>query len=89
MGSAPNEFIRSRAVTSTANVSDAPGAAGQQRLDRAESAFDRVLARHAPGMSFGPTEAATSAVKLKELNELARNHRIEERLAAFQAKAGK
>jgi phage shock protein A len=58
------------------------------RVDDARSAFDRVLARQT-GVT-GLTAAQTGdAQKLKELQDLARRNRIEERLAQLKAKLPK
>ncbi|MBS4051528.1 MAG: PspA/IM30 family protein [Methylomonas sp.] len=69
----------------------APTAAGaadnaerQTRVDDAESAFGRVLARQ--GNTGGPG-IIQDAAKLKELAELQRNQRIADRLAAIKAGA--
>lgn len=56
----------------------------QTRVDDAESAFGRVLARQ--GNTGGPG-IIQDAAKLKELAELQRNQRIADRLAAIKAGA--
>jgi len=82
------EFQRSRenansnttAATHSAQVANAQ----QQRLDSATGTFDRLYQRHA-GLS--PASAGTSleqAAKLKELDDLVRNHKISERLAQLR-----
>lgn len=55
----------------------------QSRIEDAENAFERVLARQlgVSGLQMGGLE---DAAKLKELAELKRNNRIAERLAAFK-----
>lgn len=81
-----NHFIASR-VASQAATPDASNSAATQKLERAESAFDRILSRQT-GMTAGAARMdAATAGKLGELNDLARKNRIQERLAA--AKAGK
>ncbi len=57
------------------------------KVDRAGAAFDRVL-RKSGGVP-GPTGAADrkSATQLAELDDLARSHRIKERLAQLKAEA--
>lgn len=57
-----------------------------QRVAKAESAFDRVLEKQTGFASGNATGDAQSAAKLAELEELSRNNRIAERLAALKAK---
>src|SRR5262249_24660493 len=59
-------------------------AATQGKVDRAGSAFDRALARQT-GIVGATSALNADAAKLRELQELARNHRIDERLAAVKA----
>lgn len=58
------------------------------RVDDARSAFDRVLARQT-GVAGLSAAATGDAQKLKELQDLARRNRIEERLAQLKAKVQK
>lgn len=82
-----NDFLASRAAQERAAAGGAPSHSGARRVEQAESAFGRVLARQSgPAGALG--DAAAEAAKLKELADLARNHQIEERLAALKAKAG-
>lgn len=55
----------------------------QSRIEDAENAFERVLARQL-GVSGLQMAQVEDAAKLKELAELKRNNRIAERLAAFK-----
>ena len=57
------------------------------KVERANETFDRILNRNGgvPGPS-GP-QGRESATKLAELDELARQHRIEERLAQIKAES--
>ncbi|MEO1650550.1 MAG: PspA/IM30 family protein [Pseudomonadota bacterium] len=64
---------------------DAAGAANT-KADRAGRAFHRVLEAKSGVGSTPPADQLTSQ-KLHELDRLARDHRIEERLAALKAKA--
>ena len=59
----------------------------QTRVDDAESAFGRVLARQTGATSL-PGGLNQEAGKLKELADLHRNNRIAERLAALKAARG-
>ena len=52
--------------------------------ERAGSAFDRVLARET-GIAGVSSPINADASKLRELQEMARAHRIDERLAALKA----
>ncbi|MCQ8129399.1 PspA/IM30 family protein [Methylomonas rivi] len=67
-----------------AAVGTVDNAERQTRVDDAESAFGRVLARQ--GNTGGPG-IIQDAAKLKELAELQRNQRIADRLAAIKAGA--
>jgi len=55
----------------------------QERVEKAENAFERVLARQL-GISGLQMAQLEEAAKLKELVELKRNNRITERLAAMK-----
>ncbi len=58
------------------------------RLENAQSAFDRVLARQTGVTGLSMLNTA-DAQKLKELQELARRNRIDERLAQLKARLAK
>lgn len=70
-----------------------PAAAGkastvEAKISRAESAFERILANHT-GFSSGVAAAdRKTAAQLKELEDMSRNNRIKERLAAIKGKKG-
>lgn len=79
------EFIATR------RRNDAPGQAPahserEGRVDRAESAFNRVMARETGVVGFGT--APGDAMKLKELADLQRRKRIDERLAQLKNQLG-
>ncbi len=59
----------------------------QTRVENAETAFERILARQL-GVSGLPMGQLEDAAKLKELADLQRNHRIAERLAAVKLASG-
>jgi phage shock protein A len=86
MESALQDFIASR--SSAASPSGAGTSASSSttdgKVERAGAAFDRVLARQT-GITGATSPLNPDAPKLKELQELARNHRIDERLAAIKA----
>jgi phage shock protein A len=60
----------------------------EMRVEDARSAFDRVLARQVGVSGLNPASAG-DALKLKELQDLSRRNRIEERLAQLKAKLNK
>jgi phage shock protein A len=87
MEDAFQEFLATRA--------QAPGTGGStprvdqgSRVENAQSAFDRVLARQT-GVTGLTTSNGADAQKLKELQELARRQRIDERLAQLKARLTK
>lgn len=58
-----------------------------RRVETATGAFDRMMAREgAPGLGGVDRDRG---VKLAELDDMARRNRVDERLAALKAKAGK
>jgi len=65
----------------------APTADVGARIDNAASAFDRVMSRHTglPGDATTPEDRK----KLAELDEIARQNRVRERLAAAKARMGR
>ena len=79
-------------LASRAQASPAAAATGRvnqgARVDNAQSAFDRTLARQTGVTGLGSLPAG-DAQKLKELQELARRNRIDERLAQLKARLTK
>jgi phage shock protein A len=76
-------------LTHAAGATSASGKVSHDaRVDDARSAFERVLARQTGVAGLGAT-ATGDAQKLKELQDLARRNRIEERLAQLKAKVQK
>jgi phage shock protein A len=82
MESALQDFIAATA-SSTSPSGGTPANRTQGKVDRAGSAFDRVLARQT-GVAGVTSAVNADAHRLRELQDLARNHRIEERLAALK-----
>lgn len=81
------EAFRASRKTAASPAAAAPGRAGEAQLERAASAFDRIYRRET-GLS--PAAAGASlqqSAALRELDEMVRQHQIEERLA--QLKAGR
>jgi phage shock protein A len=76
------EYIAARASPAGPAASGATPAT-EGRVARASSAFDRVLARQTGVGGLLPSVSADAA-KLRELQELQRAHRIEERLARLK-----
>ena len=79
-------------LASRVQASPAAAATGRvnqgARVDNAQSAFDRTLARQTGVTGLGSLPAG-DAQKLKELQELARRNRIDERLAQLKARQTK
>jgi len=86
MESALQDFIAARATAATPGPSGGNAASGttQGKVDRAGSAFDRVMARQT-GLAATTSTVNADAAKLRELQEMARTHRIDERLSALKA----
>jgi len=87
MEQALHEFQRSRDSASSHAKEGAsqPTNNPQHRLDSATGAFDRLYQRHA---GISPASAGASleqAAKLKELDDLVRNNKINERLAQLRS----
>ncbi|MGR9107655.1 MAG: PspA/IM30 family protein [Gammaproteobacteria bacterium] len=85
MEEALNQLVAARADNDKPSPIQ-PGETPAQRAERAAAAFDRLWARQSGFSGTGPVDSAEAASKLKELAELTRSHRIEERLAACKAK---
>lgn len=85
MEDALNDFLAARAQQARAGSGGAGPDSGAARAERAGAAFDRILARQTGVGSQAARDGAAEAAKLKELADLARNHSIEERLAALKA----
>ena len=84
MEQALQEFIASRAGASSPRAQTGAKGSPQARVDNAGSAFDRVMARQT-GVAGLTGSGTADAAKLKELQDLQRSHRIEERLAKLKA----
>jgi phage shock protein A len=84
MESALQDFIAARAAASSPTSANASAGTTQRKVDRAGSAFDRVLARET-GLAVAGTGINPDAAKLRDLQDMARTHRIDERLAALKA----
>ncbi|MCG8425869.1 MAG: PspA/IM30 family protein [Chromatiales bacterium] len=63
------------------------GSTVAEKVAKAESAFDRVLEKQTGLDSNSHSADATTAAKLAELEELSRQNRIKERLAALKAES--
>jgi phage shock protein A len=84
MESALQDFIAARAAAAAPTGASSSTSATQGKADRAGSAFDRVLARQT-GIAGATSAINPDAAKLRELQDMARTHRIDERLAALKA----
>lgn len=81
-----NRFVTAQRQAQTSEQVNAAGSRTlDSKVDKAGSAFDRILdkATAMPGRRSSP--GATTAAQLAELEELNRKHRIQERLAAIKA----
>ncbi|HJY77413.1 MAG TPA: PspA/IM30 family protein [Burkholderiales bacterium] len=84
MEQALQEFLASRAAHTSPGAQAGAKGSSRARVDNAGSAFDRVMARQT-GVAGLSAAVTADAAKLKELQDLQRNHRIEERLAKLKA----
>ena len=84
MEEALREFITTRASQVAPAGSTAGTTRAQLKVDNAGSAFDRVMARQT-GVSGLSASVTANATQLKELQDLQRSHRVEERLAMLRA----
>jgi phage shock protein A len=88
MESALQDFIAARAAAERAAPPNGPaGGSPGARAERAGAAFDRMLARQT-GINGLTSPINPDASKLRDLQDLARSHRIDERLAALKAVKG-
>jgi phage shock protein A len=87
MESALQDFIAAHATAPGPSGANASSGTTQGKVERAGSAFDRVLARET-GLAGVVSTVNPDAAKLRELQEMARTHRIDERLAALKAAQG-
>lgn len=62
------------------------GSGVEQKVAKAESAFERIVEKASGIPSSGVAMARDRATKLAELEEMARNNRIQERLAAIKGR---
>ncbi|MCI0507302.1 MAG: PspA/IM30 family protein [Gammaproteobacteria bacterium] len=85
------QFRASR--TEAASIASSKGAAAkasgnvESRVDKASFAFERVVEKAAGVLGGSSPSGRESAVKLAELEDLARKNRIQERLAAIKNKS--
>ena len=84
MEQALQEFVASRAAPTSPGAQAGAKGSSRARVDNAGSAFDRVMARQT-GVAGLSANVTADAAKLKELQDLQRSHRIEERLAKLKA----
>ena len=85
MESALQDFIAANNAAAAPSGTTASSGTTQGKVDAPAAAFDRVLARET-GISGATSPLNPDAPKLKELQELARTHRIDERLAALEGR---
>ena len=78
------EFLAARATRAMSPAQTGGVTSTQGRVDNATSAFERILAKQTGVSGLMPGSSADAA-KVKELQDLHRNHRIEEKLARLKA----
>ncbi len=83
------EFRKARAEAKSESVTDSGTghASIDQKVERAEAAFDRMVEK-TTGLEASSRSDMQNAAKLEELEDLTRQNRIRERLAAIKAKSG-
>ena len=84
MEQALRDFTAACAASTSSPGPNLSSGTTQGKVERAGSAFDRVLARQT-GITGATSALNPDASRLHELQELARTHRIDERLAALKA----
>ncbi|MBB6558176.1 phage shock protein A [Acidovorax soli] len=85
MADALEAFRQSRATATQAPATPPGGAnAVQQRIDAVTGAFDRLYARQTGLAGTDRSHTLDQAAKLKELDELVRDHKIAERMARLK-----
>jgi phage shock protein A len=75
---------RAKAASATGGVAGASGA--QAKVDAATGAFDRIYQRQTGLTAAGQAANLEQAAKLKELDNMVRSNKIEERLAQFKSR---
>ena len=88
MDEALREFLAARAASASPTAAAGGRASAAGRVDNASSAFDRVMAKQTGVSGLSPNVTANAA-QMKELQELHRNHRVEEKLAQLKARQPK
>lgn len=81
------ESRRGVVVTDTGQTTPASGEGVAARVERAESAFDRMLEKQT-GLAASRSGTGAHGAKLAELEELSRKNRVAERLAALKTGTG-
>ena len=85
MADALEGFRQSRASATQAPAAAAPGSASPaSRMDAVTGAFDRLYARQTGLSGTDRSHTLDQAAKLKELDELVREHKIAERMARLK-----
>lgn len=83
-----HEFLAARRQNAeTAGESSRPSHTRADKVERAEAAFDRVMARETGVLGFAG--ASGDAMKLKEIDDMQRRKRIDERLALLKQQLGR
>jgi phage shock protein A len=85
MQEAVTQFRASRAKAASAAAAGTGARSADGRLDTATAAFDKIYARQTGLTPSAHGASLEQAAKLKELDDLVRNNKIEERLAKLKA----
>lgn len=88
MEKAIRDFEASRRTAENAMTRQgSPGSNTQSRVDAAQSAFDRTYQRQTGLDAAGRGATLEQAARLRELNEMSRENKINERLAALKTRS--
>lgn len=82
MNDALENFVRSRGASAAPTAT--PSANAQQRLESATDSFDRLYQRHTGLTPTGVGATLDQAAKLKDLEDLVRQNKINERMAQLR-----
>lgn len=85
MDEALSELRKSRAASATQPLGQNAASQTEQRMGAATSAFDRIYERQTGLSGTSRTTSLQQAAKLKELDDLARENKIAERIARLKA----
>jgi phage shock protein A len=85
MDAAIRDFEAARSQAQAPSLEPTSASPVAQRLQAAQAAFDRTHQRHTGLTATGRHASLEQAAKLRELDQLTRDNKINERLAALKA----